>query len=158
MGKQTAREQPKAAERGIVPDVSGNPSGRSKDSRDKTTLAIAALLEGEAEGLTRKAIERALEGDATALRLCLERLTPPCRDRPTPFDMPAVTEAADARDAFAAVLRAIAEGSMTLSEATTAAKLISDFVAVDRKTETDRKMRARKVDGPRPLLRTPRRI
>ena len=72
MGKQTAREQPKAAERGIVPDVSGNPSGRSKDSRDKTTLAIAALLEGEAEGLTRKAIERALEGDATALRLCLE--------------------------------------------------------------------------------------
>ena len=35
----------------------------------------------EAEALTRKAIERALEGDTTALRLCLDRLLPPCRPK-----------------------------------------------------------------------------
>jgi len=31
-------------------------------------------LEGEAEALTRKAVELALEGDVTALRLCLDRI------------------------------------------------------------------------------------
>ena len=34
------------------------------------------LLDGEARALTRKAIERALAGDVTALRLCLERIVP----------------------------------------------------------------------------------
>jgi len=41
--------------------------------RDKTTIAAAALLAGEAETLARKAVELALVGDPTALRLCLER-------------------------------------------------------------------------------------
>ena len=39
--------------------ASGNP-GRPKGSRHKTTLAIQALLDGEGEALTRKAVEMAL--------------------------------------------------------------------------------------------------
>ena len=35
------------------------------------------MLEGEAEGLARKAIELALDGDITALRLCIGRVEPP---------------------------------------------------------------------------------
>jgi hypothetical protein len=35
---------------------SGNPDGRPKGSRHKATLAAEALLDGEAEVLTRKAI------------------------------------------------------------------------------------------------------
>ena len=50
---------------------SGNPSGRPRGARNKTTLAVEALLDGEAEVLTRKAIERAKDGDSVALRLCL---------------------------------------------------------------------------------------
>ena len=50
----------------------GNP-GRPKGSRNKTTAAISALLDGEAEAITRKAVEMALEGDSVALRLCLEK-------------------------------------------------------------------------------------
>ena len=42
-------------------------------------MACEALLDGEAENLTRKAIELANEGDITALRLCLDRLLPPQR-------------------------------------------------------------------------------
>ena len=55
---------------------SGNPAGRRTGSRNKATLAAAALLQGEAEALTRKAVELALVGDPTALRLCLERILP----------------------------------------------------------------------------------
>ncbi|MCK6419026.1 MAG: DUF5681 domain-containing protein [Alphaproteobacteria bacterium] len=58
------------------PGQSGNPAGRPKGSRHKYTLAAQELLAGESESLTRKAIELALEGDVTALRLCLERIAP----------------------------------------------------------------------------------
>ena len=44
-------------------------------------MAAEALLDGEAEALTRKAVELALEGDTVALRLCLERLLPPRKSR-----------------------------------------------------------------------------
>jgi hypothetical protein len=36
--------------------VSGNPLGRPRGARNRTTVASEALLEGEAETLTRKAI------------------------------------------------------------------------------------------------------
>ena len=48
---------------------SGNPNGRAAGSRNRATLAIEALLEGEGEALTRKAIELAKAGDMAALRL-----------------------------------------------------------------------------------------
>ena len=59
----------------------GNP-GRPRGARHKTSQAIEALLEGEAEGLTRKAVDMALQGNTTALRLCLERVCPPRKNRP----------------------------------------------------------------------------
>ena len=62
--------------------------GRPKGSRHKSTLAIEQLLGGEGEALTRKAIDMALAGDTTALRLCLERIAPAKRDAPARFPLP----------------------------------------------------------------------
>ena len=45
-------------------------------ARNKATLAAATLLDGEALGLTRRAIEAALAGDMLAMKLCLERVLP----------------------------------------------------------------------------------
>src|SRR5438874_12919139 len=68
--------------------TSGNPAGRPAGSRNRTTLAVQALLDGEAEALTRKAIELASNGDLNALRLCLDRVIPIRRDQPLPtFEM-----------------------------------------------------------------------
>ena len=61
---------------------SGNPGGRPKGALNKATLATQALLDGEAEALTRKAVELAKDGNPVALRLCLERLLPPGRIGP----------------------------------------------------------------------------
>jgi hypothetical protein len=58
------------------PGQSGNPKGKPKGARHKATLAAQALLEGESEALTRKAVELAKAGDTVALRLCLERIVP----------------------------------------------------------------------------------
>ena len=69
------------------PFQAGNP-GRPKGARNKASLAAEALLDGEAETLARKAVEMALAGDTTAMRLCLERIMPIRRDRPVSFAMP----------------------------------------------------------------------
>jgi Family of unknown function (DUF5681) len=64
---------------------SDNPAGRRTGSCNKTTEAAAALLAGESEALTRKAVELALGGDPTAMRLCIERVLPACRERAVKF-------------------------------------------------------------------------
>ena len=56
--------------------TSGN-SGRRKGARNKKTLAIESLLEGQAEALTQTAISKALDGDSMALKLCMERMPLP---------------------------------------------------------------------------------
>jgi hypothetical protein len=67
----------------------GNP-GRLPGARHKTTLAIESLLDGQAEKLTKVAIDKALEGDSVALRLCLDRICPPRRDRTVMFPLPEI--------------------------------------------------------------------
>src|SRR5918993_3314619 len=87
------------------PFTAGN-SGRPKGARNRATLAAEALLDGEADALTRKAVEMALAGDPTALRLCLDRLLPPRKDRPVSFALAELKTAADAVEATAALLKA----------------------------------------------------
>ena len=48
----------------------------------------------------------ALNGDTTALRLCLERIAPAKKDTPVQFDLPPMKSAADAAKAVGAVLDA----------------------------------------------------
>ena len=91
-------------------------SGKPKGTRHKATQAALALLDGEAEALTRQAVTMALGGDATALRLCLERIAPPRRDAPVTFDLPPMETARDAAKAAGAVLGAVADGDLTPTE------------------------------------------
>jgi hypothetical protein len=106
----------------------GNPTGRPKGARGKAALALAALFEGEAENISRKAIELAKDGDTTALRLCLDRLLPPRKDRPVPFTLPPIESGTDLTKATAALLEAVARGDLTPSEAAELGKLVEVHV------------------------------
>jgi Family of unknown function (DUF5681) len=103
---------------------SGNPRGKPKGVRNRATLAAEALLDGEAEALTRKAVEMALAGDVMALKLCLERLLPPRKERPLSFALPPVATVEDTAKAINGVLSALAQGLVTLGEAGEAVELI----------------------------------
>ena len=104
----------------------GNP-GRPKGSRNKATSAAEVVLDGEAEALTRKAIELALAGDVTALRLCWDRIVPARKDRPVTFALPNLEHASDAVMASAAIVEAVANGDLTPSEAAELSKVIDGF-------------------------------
>jgi hypothetical protein len=79
-------------------------------SVNRATRAAGLLLDGEAEALTRKAIELALAGDATALRLCLERIVGPRRGRVVELvgelALPALASVADLSGAMSRVAAA----------------------------------------------------
>ena len=96
---------------------SGNPAGRPPGARNAATLAAEQLLDGEATTITRKAIELAKLGDMVAVRLCLDRIVPPRRDRPVHFALPPLNSADDAGKAIAAIATAVASGELTPTEA-----------------------------------------
>ena len=54
---------------------SGNPAGRPKGIQDKR-VEMRALLEPYAPSLIEKAVQLALEGDTTALKLCVDKIVP----------------------------------------------------------------------------------
>jgi hypothetical protein len=110
------------------PGQSGNPNGRPPGSRNATTIALEALLDGQAQALTQKAIDLALAGDMTALRICLDRIFPPRKDRPVTFEIPAITCAGDAANVTSAILAAVACGDLTPTDAGEISKLVDSYV------------------------------
>ena len=107
----------------------GNP-GKPRGARHKVTRAVEELLEGEAEELTRKAIEKALEGDMAALRLCMDRIAPPRKDALVSLALPPVRSAADAVGASAALLQAVTAGDVTPDEAARVMALLTAHKAI----------------------------
>jgi hypothetical protein len=114
--------------RPFQPGKSGNPDGRPKGSRNATTLALETLLDGQATALTQKAIDLALTGDIPALRLCMDRILPPRKDRPVAFTLPEIKSAQDAAAVVSAVLSAVAAGELTPGDAAEIGKLIDSYV------------------------------
>ena len=130
-----------------MPGQSGNPAGKAKGARNRTTLAMEAILDGEAEALTRKAIEMALDGDGPALRLCMDRLCPPRRDRILSFQMPRIETADDAAKATGAMLQAVADGEITPGEAAEFGKLVLAHVEAIKATDHEKRLAA--IEGAR---------
>jgi hypothetical protein len=97
--------------------TSGNPNGRPRGARNKATLAAEALLEGEAEALTRKLVDKAKEGNISALRFCLDRICPPRRDRVVTIEMPEIGSLQDAGKAATTIFAACAAGEISTGEA-----------------------------------------
>jgi hypothetical protein len=89
-------------------------------------MAAQALLDGEAEALTRKAVELALDGNMGALRLCLERLLPPRKERPLAVRLPAIADAGSIPKLTAALLAAVGKGELTAGEAAELSTLVAN--------------------------------
>jgi hypothetical protein len=104
----------------------------------KATLAAATLLDGEALGLTSRAVEAALAGDMLAMKLCLERVLPRCQERPVTFSLPSLAAIGNGEidepsvqnvsRAMNAVTTALACGEITPGDAAGIAGVYETFV------------------------------
>ncbi len=124
----TAETEPKRPTR-FKPGQSGNPRGRPQGSRNRASLAVEGLIEGKAKALTEKLVALAEAGDVAALRMCMDRLCPPRKDRHVTFALPRLETAADAVAAMAAIVEAVAAGDLTPSEANDMARLVETYRA-----------------------------
>jgi hypothetical protein len=130
---------------------SGNPAGRRPGSRNKATLAAELVFDGEAEALSRKAIELALGGSEGALRLCLDRIIAPRRERPVQLAVPPIDslptgqarglKAHDIAGAMAIILAAATQGIVTPDEAFKLGQLVDTFLRAIETSEFDRRLR-----------------
>lgn len=97
--------------------VSGNPQGCPSGSRNRSTIMLQKLLEGQAEAIINKAIELANDGDSTMIRLCMERLLPPRRSFPVKVTLPEFNDVSDMPAVTKAVAKATSTGELTPEEA-----------------------------------------
>jgi Family of unknown function (DUF5681) len=135
--KTAARQSGNPRGRPFAKGESGNPAGKPKGARHRVTLATEALLDGEAEALTRKAVELALAGDGAALRLCLERILPIRRERPVRFQLPPSQSAADM---IAEIIKGVAAGEITPGEAAELVKLVEALVRALEANEFEQRL------------------
>jgi Family of unknown function (DUF5681) len=129
---------------------SRNPAGRPKGCLNKTTIAIKTLLDGDAEAITQAAINAAEKGDVTAIRLCMDRIDPPRRDRYVSFRLPKIAGAADTLAALSAIAEAVANAELTLEESEKFVKLVEAFSrAIELSSFDERlaKLEERAADG-----------
>jgi hypothetical protein len=104
--------------------ASGNPSGRPLGSRNHATVLIESLLEGQVKELIQKTIDMALAGDARAMRLCLDRISPARKDRPIQLSLPAVETVQQIALAVGKVATAVGNGEITPSEGEVVANIL----------------------------------
>ncbi len=105
------------------PGHSGNSAGRPKGSKDRRTQ-LRELLQPHAEALIEKAVNLALAGDTTALKLCLDRIIPALKPQqePVTLELPTGTLTEQA----AAIFKAVADGEITTDEGTVLIGLLHD--------------------------------
>src|ERR1700741_836181 len=120
---------------------SGNPRGRPRGAMNRSSRAAQLLLDGEATALSRKAVELALAGDPTALRLCLDRTVAAPRDRSVELALPPINSAADILGAIKVVADAVGRGGITPGEGFALSQMIESFLRAIDASDFDSRLR-----------------
>jgi hypothetical protein len=117
--------------------------GRPQGSRNKRTIALEALFEGEAEEIARVAVALAKEGDATSIKMILDRIAPARKgaliDLP---DFPKVTDVKDVPTAHAYLIEAVAKGRITPDESTAIAATLDRYCSAVNAVEFKERLAA----------------
>lgn len=106
---------------------SGNPNGKPKGARNKSTLAAEALLEGSLDKICKKVEEEALNGNMQAAKMILERFLPPRKDRVIEIDLPSIATFDDVLNAIGVIVNAVGKGKITPSEGELLARTVESY-------------------------------
>ena len=70
----------------------------------------------------------ALSGDIQAVKLCLERILPPVRERPCSFKLPRLETLNDASNALAMIIAGVTTGELLPSEGESLSNIVNGFM------------------------------
>jgi len=103
---------------------SGNPAGKPKGARHRSTLLAEQLMETDAEEVVHAVLDAAKGGDMTAARLVLERISPVRKGRKISVDLPPLVTVSDVAAALGTVIASVAAGDLTPEEGAAMANLV----------------------------------
>ena len=109
----------------FLPGRSGNPAGRPRGSRNRSSLLAEMIDEAEHDAIVRLVVERALAGEWAAQRACFTRLLAPAREAPVEIALPPIASAEDAAEAGLTLIASVAAGAITAREAEAVMKLLT---------------------------------
>jgi hypothetical protein len=112
------------------PGQSGNPAGRPAGSRNKKTIAVDEMLAEQTEAAVQKILKMAEDGDPTAMRLCMERMSPTGANRRLGLELPRIKAADDADAAVQLVLDAFGREEISIRELTCMLAAVDRLVRV----------------------------
>ena len=117
------------------PGQSGNPAGRKRGAKNK--LRFPKLQEAGPE-IVQKAIDEALKGDPSALRLCIERLIPRLRPQAALINV----EAASSKivDIGESIVNAALSGKISPDSARDILSALSDVAKLREVTELEERV------------------
>lgn len=124
--EKSAREQ-RMRGRPFRKGESGNPSGKPPGTRNRSSLMMAAIEEGDLAAIIRTTVNKAKAGDLAAAKLILDRLVPAPKNRAVPVALPVIGQwdgAETVLQAYRAVIDAVAAAQISPAEALDLSALI----------------------------------
>ncbi|OPX54136.1 hypothetical protein SAMN02745127_03111 [Oceanospirillum multiglobuliferum] len=117
--------------------VSGNPQGRPR----KATTELEKALKKHGADLADKLIALALEGDTTALKICIDRIHAPLKPQSAPVQLE-LPEGASMADTGRAILNAVARGELPTDQASQMLNGLGALVRVIELEELEQRIQA----------------
>lgn len=116
-----------------------NPAGRPKGTKDKRT-ELRELLKPHAPALVKKAVQLALDGDTTALRLCVDRIIPPIKS----YEAPVKLEGFDGTlsEQGQSILRAMGNGKLASSQTASLLQALAAQTRIVEAEELEKRVKA----------------
>lgn len=125
---------------------SGNPAGRRKGVPNKVSRRVIERISERGDELLDVVLAKALDGDLTAIKLCLERLCPAQKELPLPaVKLPEIAGPEDLPKVTEALMTAAASGSITPSALAAMTAVVKAHVEAVQ--TADLAERIRKLEG-----------
>lgn len=114
--------------------------GRPKGSKNKKKSGVNGIFDEYAPHVTRKCIELALKGDRSAMRICMDRISPAPRDASVEFSLPSVRTNRDVSRAFEKVARAVRTGRITPAEGEQISRILDSHSRAIERSEMEERI------------------
>jgi hypothetical protein len=132
---------------------SGNPSGRERGSRNKITLLMACLQNGDLQEIMDNVIKKAKEPDIAAARLVFDVILRSRRYEPIVCELPAISTPHDIVAAMQKVAADVAAGEVTAEFASHIAGVFDLFLQAFAHVRVDQRIKlVEEENGTAPAL------